>query len=283
MDGGTQAESRSAGRAGFWSGLYRRAPLIDQAEPSYLSEGKAYVNVNVSATANKAERIIPALIQFIHSRQLSVGDRLPNEKELSRELGVGNYALHEAMTILKTFGLLEPRHGAGWYIGRFDPLRVVRVFAPLMEEFISASLEETIPVRLAIEPVIAGLAAAHISSEGLACVRHEVDGMRRAAEANRVRMFLMHDRNFHELLGQECGNELLYTVNSMIIGTYYSLQWTYPEHNYYKGIHGHAEILVALETGDSELAEETMRSHILNLREESDKSKRARESEHGDR
>jgi len=44
---------------------------------------------------------------------LKVGDRLPQERELAKQLAVGRSSLREAMQGLQTMGLVEVRHGVG--------------------------------------------------------------------------------------------------------------------------------------------------------------------------
>lgn len=70
----------------------------------------------------KVERI-PASIQVVNiikaamqSGKLKVGDRLPNETELSKEFGVGRSSLREGMRILAAYGVVEIRQGDGTYV-----------------------------------------------------------------------------------------------------------------------------------------------------------------------
>lgn len=44
-------------------------------------------------------------------KQSAAGDKLPNELELSEELGVSRTTLREAIRILATYGILEIQHG----------------------------------------------------------------------------------------------------------------------------------------------------------------------------
>jgi DNA-binding LacI/PurR family transcriptional regulator len=63
--------------------------------------------------------------------QAAPGTRLPNERELRRELGVSIPKLREALTLLQQEGTIERRHGSGTYVA--DPLKTrhVAIFSAL--------------------------------------------------------------------------------------------------------------------------------------------------------
>lgn len=48
-------------------------------------------------------------------RGLKVGERLPPERELARQLSVGRSSLREAMQGLQTMGFVEVRRGVGTF------------------------------------------------------------------------------------------------------------------------------------------------------------------------
>ncbi len=49
-------------------------------------------------------------------KRFSVGDKLPNEMELSEKLHVSRTTLREAVRILVAYNLLEVRRGKGTYV-----------------------------------------------------------------------------------------------------------------------------------------------------------------------
>ncbi|OJG46201.1 hypothetical protein RV04_GL001367 [Enterococcus hermanniensis] len=53
---------------------------------------------------------------YIDKNKLTVGDKLPNETELSKTLNVGRSTLREAVKILSFSNVLDVRHGSGTYI-----------------------------------------------------------------------------------------------------------------------------------------------------------------------
>lgn len=56
--------------------------------------------------------------QYIQDHELSPGDKLPTEPNLMKVLGVSRTVLREAITILKTEGLLEAKQGVGVFVSQ---------------------------------------------------------------------------------------------------------------------------------------------------------------------
>lgn len=60
--------------------------------------------------------IAEQLIGRIESGELKPGDRLPPERELSRQLGVNRLTLRQALGVLKDRGLIVQRQGSGTFV-----------------------------------------------------------------------------------------------------------------------------------------------------------------------
>jgi GntR family transcriptional regulator len=61
-------------------------------------------------------QIAEGLVTLIESGELSSGDRLPPERELSEKLGVNRMTLRRALRVLEAQGLIVRKHGVGTYI-----------------------------------------------------------------------------------------------------------------------------------------------------------------------
>ncbi len=95
----------------------------------------------------------------IASGELKKGDKLPNERELSAQLNVSRVSLREALSSLSVAGIVEPRQGAGTYIGGFEPAKI----APMVYLFAlldGASLADVLTTRRVTEAEAASQAAA---------------------------------------------------------------------------------------------------------------------------
>lgn len=101
-------------------------------------------------------------------RKFSVGDKLPNENELSRALGVSRTTLREAVRVLTARGILEIRRGKGTFVRNaqrpgkeFDELSA---FPPDMKDLYE--------MRLIFEPQTAFLAAKRATDQELERILH---------------------------------------------------------------------------------------------------------------
>ncbi|MBV8601002.1 MAG: FadR family transcriptional regulator, partial [Candidatus Eremiobacteraeota bacterium] len=73
--------------------------------------------MNVSATPQRRTDVAIARIKaMIASGELAPGQRLPNEQDLARELGLSRNSLREAVRALTMIKVLEPRQGDGTYV-----------------------------------------------------------------------------------------------------------------------------------------------------------------------
>lgn len=65
---------------------------------------------------NNYQYIVEQIKHMILNEELSVGDRLPSERDLSEMYQVSRASVREALKALETFGLVESRHGGGNFI-----------------------------------------------------------------------------------------------------------------------------------------------------------------------
>jgi len=63
-----------------------------------------------------SDAIVSQIEQLILEGVLKPGERLPPERELAQQLNVSRPSLREAMTTLKSRGLLQSRRGGGNYV-----------------------------------------------------------------------------------------------------------------------------------------------------------------------
>jgi GntR family transcriptional regulator len=62
-------------------------------------------------------QIAEGLVSQIESGELSPGDRLPPERDLSEKLGVNRMTLRRSLRVLESQGLVVRKHGVGTFIG----------------------------------------------------------------------------------------------------------------------------------------------------------------------
>jgi GntR family transcriptional regulator len=61
-------------------------------------------------------QIANSLAERIRGGELRVGDLLPSERELARDLAVSRLTVRQALSLLRQQGLIEPQHGKGYFV-----------------------------------------------------------------------------------------------------------------------------------------------------------------------
>lgn len=113
---------------------------------------------------SKSEMLADSTAQRILSmiedeNRFSVGDKLPNENDLSLELGVSRSTLREAVKILTTNGILEIKRGRGTFVTSNT------IISSQNFSDIASGLEDLFEMRLMFEPDCAYLAAERATDE----------------------------------------------------------------------------------------------------------------------
>jgi GntR family transcriptional regulator, transcriptional repressor for pyruvate dehydrogenase complex len=194
------------------------------------------------------------------------GTRVPSERELTTEFGVGRSTVREALNGLALLGVVEIRHGQGVFVtGSID-----RDAGP---DTLKAALErgvthDFIEARLLVEVEIARLAAMRRTPEDLRRIEAAIKEQEHRL-AGDVRKLLKVAANFNVLLADAAHNEVLLAIIQPFVALMiergskvYKLdgfrEWDIAEHR---------GLFEAVRDQDSELAAQRMRTHILELAE----------------
>ena len=203
-------------------------------------------------------------------RGLKVGDRLPSERELAKQLSVGRSSLREAMQGLQTMGFVEVRHGVGafftsepgkWLLAplRFQDTPPRRLFAELIE------------ARLLVEVRLAAHAAANAGAKDIARLREAAE---KRADARRGQ-YTERGLDFHLAIAEAAHHSVLSSMLRAVSHLYYDVLDTLdrPARDIEVAFRerqqsGHDEVLRMIEARDPEGAAEAMRAHLRELQAE---------------
>ncbi|MDV2987664.1 UNVERIFIED_CONTAM: FadR/GntR family transcriptional regulator [Methylobacteriaceae bacterium AG10] len=134
---------------------------------------------------------------------LSVGERLPSEAEMSRQLQVSRPVVREALAFLRADGLVESRQGQGLFATAQSVLRMrVEDLRPD-----GAGLLDLLEMRRALEAETARLAAARRTPADIERLRAALDAMAEADAAGRDGV--AEDLAFHLAIAATSRNPLL--------------------------------------------------------------------------
>ena len=153
-----------------------------------------------------SEQASDAIMDMIFiQRRFHPGDKLPNELELSEELGISRITLREAIRILCTRGLVEIRRGRGTYVISNDP--AVRS-APCggEQELTDASDRNLMEYRLSLEPAAAYYAAKRADEKEIQHMEALLEQMDKLSE--RGQSVIRMERDFHAAIASASHNPL---------------------------------------------------------------------------
>lgn len=153
-----------------------------------------------------AESAEEEIIQLILEQNMQVGDKLPNEFELAKLLGIGRSTLREATRHLVARNILEVRQGAGTFIS--DKRGVPE--DPLGLTFVGrdpALAVELLDVRLMLEPEVCAIVAQRADQEQMRRLQNYCSEMTRLAESGLD--YSEQDAQMHRYLAECSGNRVM--------------------------------------------------------------------------
>lgn len=189
---------------------------------------------------NRSQRTAQRLYEMIVvEKRLAPGEKLPNEVELSRQLGVSRTTLREALRALSTQGVLEVRRGRGTFVSR--QVEQIEDFGFSSLEQVQGQLRDLFELRSIFEPKAAGLACHRATEEELADILTWGGEVDRCIQEGWDRTEA--DWKFHEAIVRATHNEFMMRLMPTI----------------------RQAVSTAVELGGhgEELAEDTRRDHAL--------------------
>ena len=140
------------------------------------------------------------------------GEKIPAERVLCQQLGVGRASLREAMKALEIMGMIEIHLGDGTYVCKRSDF----FSRPLLWAIASsgkAEAHELAEARRLIEVELAGLAAERATADELKLIGSYLEQM--AQSASDSKQFLNADIDFHLAIGQAAHNSIL--LNALLL------------------------------------------------------------------
>ena len=208
--------------------------------------------------------VLDQLREAILSGRIRPGERLPGERQLCEEFGVGRPTLREALRSLEAVGMIEVRPGKGG--GSYAVTPSESTLGDALASLVSlrgASLEDLAEFRVDFEGENAAWAARRADASDIATLQRIVV---EAREASGVEVLASADVRWHEALARATKNRLRIGIalgihgavtrrhNQLVRPAALEHALTIPDDL--------AAITAAVADGDAELARVLMREHI---------------------
>lgn len=215
--------------------------------------------------AGLADQVSTALEAEIRAGRLAVGDKLPTEAALVQQFGVSRTVVREAVSRLKSRGLVDSRQGSGMYVrnAAIEPLSFDPVTAASKEAVL-----QMIEMRRALEAEVAQLAAERRTPRHIEAIRQGMLDIAAAVEAGGDGV--EEDVRFHRAIGEAAGNPFLvrtldYLSQLLRGATRVTRANEAGRHDFARSVLNEHELIVrAIERGDPQAAREAAASHMRN-------------------
>lgn len=220
----------------------------------------------VTSGARLSDQVAEQLAAEIRRGGLAPGDKLPTEARLVEQFGVSRTVVREAVSRLKSLGLVDSRQGSGVFV------QALAAFAPLnFESRHTASQEavvQMVEVRRALEAEVAALAAQRRTRTDMRRIHAAVKALDSAVQSGGNGV--AEDVQFHRAIAVAARNPfLLQTLEYLGQFLHGATQVTRANEarrlDFAQQVqHEHAAIVLALEAGDAEAARQAAAGHMGN-------------------
>ncbi len=218
-----------------------------------------------SAISRRSDSQAQLILEMIERGELSLGDRLPGQRELSEKLNIGRSTLREAIRHLEAIGVLETRLGLGTYVISTTPYSFETPLTVWLEEN-RDKVYKVFELREALESKSAELAAANASDEDIYALEAILNGMEKAIDQGDIDSVVFYDYDFHNSISKIADNDLLSqileNVRELVRDTRRAVL-EMPGRSA-KSLQEHIEVLRAIQARDPERAKEKMIAHLKN-------------------
>lgn len=154
------------------------------------------------AAERLSDRLAAALRQRIDRGELAPGERLPTEQALAAQYAVSRTVVREAVSRLRSSGLLVARQGSGVYVAPTDAARPLDFDAAVLADL--AAVLEVVEARRALESEAAALAAVRASAAQRAAIARALDAVDASVASGSAG--IDEDLAFHRAIADAAGN-----------------------------------------------------------------------------
>lgn len=208
----------------------------------------------------RGDRAVDELLRLIRERGYSAGEKLPNEYELSAQLGVSRNTIREAVRVLASRNILDIRQGAGTFISQKKGVADDPLGFSLMEDR-RKLVEDLIQIRCIIEPQIAALAAQNGTTEDILILGDLCDQLETLIRKRRD--FMEKDVEFHTQLAICSRNMVMSNLIPVICEGITVFATTVVEPEFDQTVKSHREIFEAVRERRAADAQQAMLFHLL--------------------
>lgn len=207
------------------------------------------------------DKIEKKLVELLSSKEYTIGAVIPKEIELAERLGVSRTVVREALSRLRTRGMIESRKKRGSVITSPDIVSVIeKGMNPDMLD--QKTLKDIFEMRLALEIGMADFIIKRVTEEDIAALKAIV-----AREAPLVApntFSIDEEIAFHSKLYEISDNDTMKGFQKMLlpIFNYVHSSGMLNDMPVFKKIVTHSDLVTLIETGSADKLRKGMRQHL---------------------
>jgi DNA-binding FadR family transcriptional regulator len=209
------------------------------------------------------EAVVNLLIDRIHRGEYLAGQKLPSERLLQEELGVGRLTLREALSRLNAKGIITTAHGRGTFIEDDIKSQTFRdILVPYFALNNPKRLGDLVVARSMLESEIAGLAAEQRTRADVVSLAEIVDCT--FPPNMSTEEIAQQDLLFHRKLAEIIDNGFLVKMHEALVDNIqlFLREYVKSKASPEEVMQPHIPILEAIEVGDAEAARYHARMHV---------------------
>jgi GntR family transcriptional regulator, transcriptional repressor for pyruvate dehydrogenase complex len=214
-----------------------------------------------------SDQIYESILKQVMSGEYPEGTRLPAEKDLASLFDVSRPVVREALSRLRSDGIVVSRHGSGTYV-QHRPNKALFDVAPVGS---IAGLMRTFEFRLALECEAAALAALRRTTQDLTLIGRAYDKLEKLIKKGELGVEA--DIDFHLAIAVAAKNDLFYSAMEVLlpqvskgITTARRLSLNVSGDRLRRVQHEHKQIMVHIREGNPEGARDAMQMHLRNAK-----------------
>lgn len=215
-------------------------------------------------TRSLADKVETMLIQLLIDKKLKPGDSIPKELDLAQAMGVSRTVIREALSRLRTSGIVESKKHRGAILISPNLSNVLsRSLIPTMLD--KSTLKDLFELRLILEVGMADIIYNQITEEDIAELKQLVQGQPAKVDANTL-FEVDHEIKFHGKLYEITKNKTLKDFQLLLFPIFryvYEMGVLNPSPNA-KPYVSHKGLVDELEKGDPNSFRIAMRDHLDN-------------------
>ncbi len=217
---------------------------------------------------NRLSEVIAGQIRkAIFEKQLSLGDRLPSEKQLTTIFGASRTTVREALRLLEISGLIivKPGQEGGSFISQPDITRLQSMVLDLIKTK-NLKMEHFTQARMILEPNVIEIIANSLTEEEMELLEQNVKNAEDALEEKDPQI-LYNNMMFHQILVECTKNPIIIMIFNLLAHsiTAYSKMARPTKEVGHRIVLAHRQILEGLKEGKVKLVQKLMIDHLIDI------------------